>query len=89
MGQIFVAFSEYLNFNEDLTYSNPRVFDDIINAESLMGISFQHSSNEIFCILGHIFPFRVRKLVLTGTNALFHPRGNSQTMVTVEWRETT
>ena len=129
-----------------LTYSNPLVFDDIVNAESLMGISFQHSSkgpfihyvstcregsglvqkmaifaycqyidhankylvsgwvkkcpktclrhiwmvpNEIFCIFGHIFPFWVGKLILTGPNALFHSGGNGQTVVTVEWRETT
>ena len=129
-----------------LTYSNPLVFDDIVNAESLMGISFQHSSkgpfihyvstcregsglvqkmaifaycqyinhankylvsgwvkkcpktylrhiwmvpNEIFCIFGHIFPFWVGKLILTGPNALFHSGGNGQTVVTVEWWKTT
>ena len=45
-------------------YRDPFIPDNLINGESLFGIGFETSLDELFSILGHVGPLRFGKLIL-------------------------
>ena len=73
----------------DSTHRNPLVSDDLVNAESLLGVGLQTALDELDGVLGHVGPLRVGELVLARPDASLHPRGDREAVVGVEWREST
>ena len=71
------------------THRNPFVPDDLINAESLLGIGLQTAFDQLDGVFGDVGPLGVGELVLTRPDTSLHPGGDGQTVIGVKWRETT
>ena len=71
------------------SHRNPFVPDDLINAESLLGVGLQTAFDQLDGVLGDVGPLWVGELVLAGPDAPLHSRGDGQAVVGVEWREST
>lgn len=79
----------HLLFYRVITYSNPPIPHYLINCQSLGRFNVQHSAYQIFRVLAHVLPFRIRKRKLTHPDPFFHTRGDCEPVVTIKrWKTT-
>lgn len=79
---------EYFRFTTN-TYRNPRVLHNLINGQTIGWINTQHSFDEYLGAVTNILPFRIRKVILSSSDAFLHTRWYGQSMIAIKrWKAT-